>query len=283
MKTKLMLLSSLVFVGCSAPMMNKDAGTDAGEEMVFEFAVSGSASMHPLALPLLADAGLSDSLTGLTIRVEEPLRIALSDPTGVFSSATVGATPTFSATKIPSDLVNLGVGVGVRDNTDAGTLRVVPSAMVIYDVGLHGGLKPTADITNATAYAVPVVLHDTLTAAVTPAAINALTTTNGGKNTLLEAGFVLGRIVNASGAPVSGATIAPAKTSLANRLFYPTADMSGVGTSTSSNGLFLFVHTGGDVDTFRFSVTGKSEYLQHTAGAKKDSCLVVDVFPGVVP
>ncbi len=283
MKTRVLLLSAVLSAACSAPMMNKDAGTDAGEEQVFEFAVSGTASMHPLSLGLLTDAGASTSMAGLTARVEEPLRIALSDPTGVFSSATLTAAATFNATKIPSDLVNLGVGVGIRDNTDAGTPRVVPSAMVVYDVGLHGGSKPSADIANATAFGVPTQLHDALTAAVTPATITALTSANGGKTTLLGAGFVLGRILTAAGAPVTGATIVPAKSSLSNRIFYPSADLKSLGTATSANGVFLYVHTGGDVDTFRFTIADKSEYLQHTAGANKDSCLVVDVYPGVVP
>lgn len=67
------------------------------------------------------------------------------------------------------------------------------------------------------------------------------------------------------------------------RLFYPAADFSGTGAATASHGLFVYVHNGGDVDTFQFRITGKAEYKQRNAGAAKDACLVLTVFPGTTP
>ncbi len=278
------LLSSLAVLplafGCSGTPAPVDGGTDAGEELPVEFDVSGTVSVHPDGVAYLADAGTTLDVAGLTARVEEPLKVALQDPLGVFSTQTLTSTGAFSASKVASDLVSLGVGVGVRDDAvpDGGVPRVAKSATVIYDVALEGK-KPSANITGAKAYAVPMAFHDQLTRAVTPARILPLTGINQ-KSTLLEAGFILGRVVDSTGKPVAGVTVAPSVAAKVDRLFYPTADLSATGAATSSNGLFVYVHNGGDVETFRFSITGRTDYKTRNAGAAKDACLVVTVYPG---
>jgi hypothetical protein len=261
--------------GCSSNPMVPDSGTpDAGMD-VTQFNVSGTAAMFPEGAAMLADAGLSTSIVGLRIRVEEPFKIAINDndPLGIFSVAHLDATGAFSAQDVQVDLVTLGVAGGILDDTDAG--RVIRSATTIWDVALEGK-KPDHDITGAKAWAIPTQYHDALTAAVTPAQIRTIT---GDAGTLIEAGFILGRIVDANGAGVAGVTLTPTA-SVEGQFFYPTADLTGTMASTSSNGLFLYVHNGGDVETFRVNVTSHTEYKTRQAGAAANACLVLTIYPG---
>ncbi|MEW5741005.1 MAG: carboxypeptidase regulatory-like domain-containing protein [Myxococcota bacterium] len=280
MKRLLSLAAGLALIACSGTPSGSDAGQDAGQQAPEEISVAGVVTMHPDSLALLADAGASTSVAGLTLRVEEPFKVALNNPDGVFHTQTLDAGGEFFAPLVPTELVTLGVAAGVRDDTGAN--RVIRSATTLYDVALMDGAKPAADITGGKGYAVPVELHQALNNAVGEANIRMLTgSTDAG--TLIHAGFMLGKIVDASGSPVAGATVEPLGSSAAvkrARLFYPTADFSGTGAATAAHGLFVYVHNGGDVDTFQFRVTGKAEYKQRNAGAAKDACLVLTVFPG---
>jgi hypothetical protein len=242
---------------------------------VITFNVSGTAKMFPEGAALLADAGLSTSIAGLRLRVEEPFKIAVNenDPLGIFSTAILDAGGEFSATNVDDDLVTLGVAAGIRDETDAG--RVIRAATTLYDVALEG-MKPDHDLTGQTAWAIPSAYHDALTAAVGPTQIQAVT--NGAKTTLFAAGFILGRIVDAQGTPVAGATLTPTGT-VAGKFFYPLANLTGYSATTQSNGLFVYVHNGGPVETFRFNVTGRSEYKTRQGGATANACLVITVAP----
>jgi hypothetical protein len=271
----------LAVSACSGPAPKPDAGVDAGSDEIPEvfFNVSGKAAVHPDAVNFLADAGQTFSLAGLTVRVEEPLRVALEDPLGVFSTATMDSTGSFSASQVSASLVNLGVAVGIRDDaSDGGTTgRVVRSATVIFDVALEGK-KPSADITGSKGWAIPTAFHDKLTALVTPAQIQTLTSQLA--SDLIGAGFILGRVVDASGNPVAGVTVTPNPASESARFFYPSADLASSGTATSSNGLFVYVHNGGDVKQFSFTIAGHTEYKKRSAGATANACLVVTVYPG---
>jgi hypothetical protein len=283
MKRALTYVGLLTLAACSGTPSGSDGGRDAGQTPLEEISVSGTVTMHPDSLALLADAGASASVAGLTLRVEEPFKVALNNPDGIFHSQTLDAGGEFFAPLVPTELVTLGVAAGVRDDTGAG--RVIRSATTLYDVALMDGAKPAANITGAKAYAVPVELHRALNDAVGEANVRRLTgSTDAG--TLIAAGFVLGKIVDAAGHPVAEATVEPVGSNAAAkraRLFYPTADFSGTGTATASHGLFVYVHNGGDVDTFQFRVAGKAEYKQRNAGAVKDACLVLTVFPGTTP
>jgi hypothetical protein len=261
---------------CSSPMSPQDSGVpDAGTD---SFNVFGTALMYPEGAALLSDAGQSTSVAGLFVRVEEPFKIALndSDPLGIFSTAYLDAGGEFSAMDVQIDSVTLGVAGGIRDNTDAG--RVIRAATPIWDVALQGG-KPEQDITGAKSYAVPTLYHDALTQAVGAAQIQGVTHDAG---TLIRAGFILGRIVDASGTPVSGATLTP-EGGPPGQFFYPKADLSGTGSATSTTGQFIYVHNGGDVQTFSVTVTGQSQYKRRTAGATHDACLVLTIYPGDNP
>ena len=262
----------------------EDAGTDSGtpiEDLVIQ--VSGTAAIHPDAVRYLQGLSLPvPKVEGLTLRVEEPLKVALNDPLGVFGSLTLPASGAFSVTPVQVDRVNLGIAAGIRDDcaADGGscTPKVVRSATVLWDVAIENK-KPDLDIVGGKAFALPVAFHDQLTQAVGPAQIHALT---GNQSTLVTAGCIVGKIVDAAGAPVVGAKITPGETGLSSAFFYPTADLTSTGPSTSANGLFLFVHNGGDVRPFRFTVENHPEYLTRNAGAAKDACLVMTVYPGTV-
>lgn len=277
---RIVCLSAVVVVAaaCSGSSSTADAGNDAGE-MEFTFDVSGTAAIYPEALGLLMDAGEPTTVAGLTLRVEEPLKVALKDPLGQFSSAVLDSSGAFSATGISADLVNLGVAAGVVD--DAGT-RAVRSATVLWDVALEGK-KPDKNLTNTKAWVLPKRLHDVLTAAVGESTLLSFTGSNQ-KRTLVSAGCIIGRVVNAQGAPVSGVKVVPTTSALASRFVYPTTDLTGTGLSTSLNGLFIFVHDGSDnVAQFNFDVMGMSAYKRRSAGAAKDACLIATVYPGDTP
>lgn len=276
--TALSLLALCCVAGCSAGGVS-DGGFDAGEQEPQErfFDVSATAAMVPESMGLLTDAGVSASVAGLTARVEEPFRVATGGALGVFSEKTLDATGAFAASQVSTLSVSLGVAGGLRDDTDAGVRRVVRSATVFWDVGLEGK-KPDRNITQAKAWAMPQTFHQALTNAVGAAAISPLT--EGVASTLEHAGFIFGRVVDASGQPVAGVTLKPSQASRQARFFYPTASYAGVGSSTSSNGTFVYVHNGKGVETFSFSVEGRPEYKSRTAGASADACLVLTVYPG---
>ncbi|MHB8873994.1 MAG: hypothetical protein ACYC8T_09945 [Myxococcaceae bacterium] len=283
-------LAAVFTLGCPTGGGGNDGGSPDGDvdPEEIEITVSGTARVHPVAAAYLADAGLpAMTVEGLTLRVEEPLKVALSDPTGVFGSMTLTSAGTFSVAAVPVTGVVLGVAAGIRDDTDGGTPcgdggvcpRLVRSATTLYDVALQGA-KPSTDIVGGKAWAIPAAFHDKLTAAVTVASVKLITSDL--QTTLIGAGFILGQVVTADGTPLAGATIEPTPSTLAPRFFYPTADLSSTGPSTSANGLFVFVHDGGDVNTFKFKVAGKTEYLTRNGGSARDACLVITVYPGKV-
>jgi hypothetical protein len=263
--------------GCSSPPNpTPDSGTpDSGMMDVTQFNVTGTAAMFPEGAAMLADAGLPTSVAGLRMRVEEPFKIAINDndPLGIFSAAYLDAGGEFSAQDVQVDLVTLGVAGGIRDDSDAG--RVIRSATTIWDVALEGK-KPDHDLTGTKAWAIPTPYHDALTAAISPAEIRSIT---GDAGTLIEAGFILGRIVDASGNGVAGATLTPTS-SVSGKFYYPLNPLIGTGGTTSNTGLFVYVHNGGDVETFRVNVTGRTEYKTRQAGAAANACLVLTIYPG---
>lgn len=282
---KLALTAGVFLAACSSSPNSGGGGGGAGGGSatgggggVTSFNVSGHAVVFPPAQSF-TDGGFT--LVGLTARVEEPFKVATGAGGAVFSSTILDSTYAFDAGGLSPDDIVLGVGAGIFQDggvPDGGSPRVIRSATTIYDVALNDGNKPSADITNAKGYAIPTAFHDQLVAAITPAKIQQLTMTNGPFSTLVEAGCMIGRIIDASGNPVSGVTVNPS--SFAPNFFYPTADLSSTGAATSSNGLFVYVHNGGSVSPFNFTVNGHTEYKQRNAGATPGACLVIDVFPG---
>jgi hypothetical protein len=66
--TRPSLAALLLLCACPGPTPSSDAGTDAGAE-VTEIRVAGTVTLFPAAASLLADAGVTFSPEGLTLRV----------------------------------------------------------------------------------------------------------------------------------------------------------------------------------------------------------------------
>lgn len=278
-------IALLAALACQPPALAPaDAGGDPGQEVTLEqfpITVSGSALLHPAARSEPFD------WIGLTVQVEEPLKIALGDDRAVLGSAQLEDGGTFSISGVAASELNVALALGVLDPNDladggacdpaCGARRVVRASTVLWDMGVAGE-KPRLDIPNARAYAVPVELHDRLTQAVMPSLIRQLT--GGVHATLSGAGFVLGRIVDAEGAPVEGVTLAPVPETLRSRVFYPTDDLTSTRSSTSPSGLFVYLHDGGEPRVFSLSVEGRPEYPSRRAVGAPGLGLVLIVEPG---
>jgi hypothetical protein len=253
----------------------QDSGVvDSGIPAPTEIKVSGKVQYYPGSIPT---TGPVPEVTGFVARVEEPFKVATDNPLGVFFTQTLDVTGTFSAPSVPVELITLGLAVGIVED---GGMRLVRSATSIYDVAANDGRKPTADVINTKAYVLPIEFHNKLTAAIGEGAIKPLNTIDAG--TLVQAGFILGKIVDSTGMPVMGQTIEPLGTTAAAkrlRVFYPNADFTGVGAATATHGIFVYVHNGEGVDTFKFKITGKPEYKERNAGAKFGAALILDVSP----
>ncbi len=292
-KTKAVVVTLLVLAGCSSSSTAvPDAGPVDGGDEPLKITVSGRAQVHPAAVAWLTSRSQPvPDLAGVTLTVEEPLKLALGDPLGLFGKVELTDAGTFSVSDVDVSRVLIGVSAGMDDRPDGGSpaladggyelgwKRAIRSTTVLWDVALEQG-KPTANISGGKVYAVPGTFHDQLTEAVTPARISAIT---GGKQvSLFGAGFILGRVVDAAGAPVAGVKVVPDDTRLAPQFFYPTADLTSVDPQgTSSNGLFLYVHNAGEVATLKIKIEGHSEYKQRTAGAAKEAAVVMTVYPGL--
>ena len=219
-----------------------DADIDPFEDPVIR--VSGTAEVHPSAKAWLeGNSQPLPSLEGLTLRVQEPLRVALNDPGAVFGSVTLGADAAFAVDGVDTARVNTGIAAGVLDERMGPNPVVVRTSTAIWDVQLRQG-KPELDISDARAWALPTEFHDQLTVSIGEAAIQAVTG-DSTKVTLIDAGFMLGRVVDAEGNPVAGAVIGGIShvvmTWLASGFAAPRADVA------TALELFLISVAGGTV------------------------------------
>jgi hypothetical protein len=277
--------SAIVAAGCGLVGGSPDAGLDADDSVSPPLLVhvSGRAAIHPAAEAWMTDAGMPlPPLEGLRLRLQEPFRLALQDRLGVLGETTLPANGEFSIGDVNTALVTRGIAASVDDPTDGGSSPLVPAATVVFDVKLNESL-PQADITSARAWAIPFAYQERLTTSVGPARIRTLTHGNEA-GSLIEAGFMLGRIVDVQGNPVIGAQIETDPPAWADRIFYPSDDLREVTQGgTSANGLFIFVHTGGIVDPFTFRVKDRAEYGWRNGGVGRGNALVFTVHPGIAP
>jgi len=261
-------------VGCSGDDGPRDAGTDVeGPKIV----VSGVAAMHPDAVAWLTGAGQPvPSVEGLNARAEEPLAAALGDTAGEFGSQTLPADGTFSIADVPTTPVTLGLAVRIRDEA-VGARRVISAATLVYDVGIEQR-KPDDALADRRAFAVPTAFHQQLSSAVGAAAIRAVT--QNAESTLEDAGFVLGKVVDAQGLGVAGVKMVPNRQALAAQLFYPNAALTSTQVATSETGLFVFVNAGGTETTLAgLTVEGRPEYREQALATTSGSGLVLFVAP----
>src|SRR5579871_1069917 len=194
--------------GCPGPKSAADGGTDAGGGPAI-ITVSGRAFIHPQAVAWANDAGIPvPSLAGLTLAVDEPLKVALGDPSGHFGQVTLDGDGGFSVPNVDTGVIALGLAATFTDEEtgvcadgglggpDAGCAapKVVHGASGIYDMALENGQPPTMDLTGTKAYALPTPFHDQLSAAV---GVNRITSiTSGVATNLISAGFIFGEVVD---------------------------------------------------------------------------------------
>jgi len=280
MRPRLVLCCALLGLAPSAcgPSVDPDPGVDRSDsEMVdtdhLTITVTGRAELFPEAVRLLEAQGQPvPTLEGLALTIEEPLRVGVSDPDSVLGNGSINASGDFSVHGVPVRTVNLSLAATVEH------AELVRSSTVVFDTAITR-TRPRTDIIGARAWALPVSFHDALTRAVGDTAIRAHTEDRA--RTLRDAGFILGRVVDASGAPVAGARVVPDQGDLASRVYYPAVDFQSVSQgATSATGLFLYVHSGAAADTFTLSVEGAQNYLPRHAGAAPGLGLVLTLYPG---
>jgi hypothetical protein len=235
--------------------------------------VHGRTELLPEAAQLLANQGQPlPALAGLPLLIEEPLRVGVNDPSATFGASSLAEDGAFSVPDIPVKDIHLSLAAGLSHE------GFVRSSTIIFDTAFTGS-RPRTDVIDARAWALPLAFHDALTRAVGEEAV--LQHTEGRARTLLEAGFIVGRVVDSTGRPVAGARVRLEQGELADRLYYPAEGLAQVGQSgTSTNGLFIYVHSGAAAETFRLSLHGTEAYAWRNAGATPGRALVLTVFPG---
>lgn len=281
-----LLIATCVLLGLASPGCGSDGSapdpgvrTEDAEAVDLDnlrIRVSGRAEVLPEAARLLQSRGqTSPSLAGVPVTIEEPLRVAVNDGDATFGTGQMSADGAFSVDGVAVREVHQSLAAGV----DApGFVR---TATIIYDTAFTGG-RPRTDLIDVRVWAVPDGFHDALGAAVGEARLRGHTGDKAA--TLRDAGFVLGRVVDADGRPVAGVRVVPDRSELAGRVYYPTPDFTGAGQEgTGADGLFVYVHTGVDAETFRLSVEGAEGYLPRNVGASPGWGLVLTVHPGTFP
>lgn len=281
------ILFGAVFAACPGGGNNNntvDAGPDANDmvEPPPVITVSGTAEVHPTAVAYMTGAGLTvPQVTGLTLQVEEPLLALNMDPDAGFGAVVLDQSGAFSVSTVDTALVSLGIAAAIDVAQDAGTPAAVPSSTLLFDTQVAQAL-PKTDLNDQRAYVLPVAFHDQLTMLVTPGTIAGIT--NPSQTTLLGAGFVLGRVVDGQGMPVSGKAVevTSSGSDVSNRVFYVADDFASVNqTGTSANGLFLFVGNGAQSEPLLIDVEVAQDgmYATHRAGTISGEPMIITVAP----
>jgi hypothetical protein len=176
-------------------------------------------------------------------------------------------------------LLSLSAGMGDGSGSD-GLMR---SSTILYDTALTQ-TRPRFDLVETRSFALPLRYVEALSFVLGGPRL--LTLTDGRTEDLREAGFILGRVVDAAGQPVAGArVVALERPELAGRFFYPSGDAATLDTqATGPSGLFLYVHSAAQVETFKLAVEGAAgTYVPRNAGASRALGIVMTVSPGTQP
>ena len=218
-----------------------DAGTDAvayaGPALV---TVSGTAAPHALTKAL----DPTNDFSMINVAVVDPA-IVIANPTAPPLAGGALTTTGCPATGCPWSFDNVNVSgislglVGILDDArTTGRLWVKTGTGAGSSAFINTIKVSHAPITNVPLFAVSVATEGALATF----AAGALSDTTLVPGQLTARGFMIGTVVSKLSQgplPVAGATVTT--TDARVNIIYPTADFSGVGTSTSANGSFLVV------------------------------------------
>jgi hypothetical protein len=237
--------------------------------------VSGHAELFPEAAHLLESQGLPlPRLEGLTLTIEEPLRVVVGHPGATLGQAPISSGGAFSVSGVRVRDIHQSLAAGLHHE------GLVRSSTLVFDT-VFTGAPPRTDILGARAWALPSSFHEALTGSVGEPTLLALT--EGRARTLLEAGFILGRVVDGAGQPVAGARVAPDHQALAERVLYPAPDRQGATRdATSASGLFLYVHSGRDAESLQLSLPDTPDAPPRHASIAPGLGLVLTLYPGTL-
>jgi hypothetical protein len=235
-------------------------------------AVSGRAEVFPEAVSLLRAQGeRPPELEGLTLTLEEPLGVGVNDANAVLGQGVVGEDGGFNVPDVSVNGIHLSLAARLEHP------GFVPSSTIVFDT-VFTRTRPTTDLYDTRAWAVPTAFHDALTRAVGETTLR--TRTDGRAGTLRDAGFILGRVVDAEGKPREGVRVVGENNDVTARIYYPSADLqSTTQKATSGTGLFLYVHSGEAPDVFGLAVKGEKAYFTRNVGAATGRALVVTFYP----
>lgn len=263
-------------------------GSTGGTSGASTISVAGTASVHPVAA-LFYGAGkplgaTPPSVVGRDVRIDEPLKVLLDDPTARLGKTQVGADAKFKVDSVVVDDVIIGmVAALVAASPDGG----VTSCPLPTDSGFPDGSpaycesfittsstlvekKPNdgENITNAASLGIPVAFERYLSAklGLTP------------PNTLADKGWVMGYVVDATGNAVKGVEFDISVNAKKPTVQYFDDDFNPVATGGKTNkyGVFVLLAPGNPSQYSKpFPITGRSEFGCHKTGSAVGSAVAL--------
>jgi hypothetical protein len=234
---------ALGIAGCGDDDNDNDNDNGGGGPQLLT--LSGLLHSHPLNDVAAQAAEASVTLADLAVAVVNP-----TDATQVRGSTVIDATACteqgcpFTVTEVSGEDVAFGL-VFVTDNTPGS------AANAFVKTGSGAAAKETIDAAQAADGNIPDCNAFVFTQAA--AEIVAGVTQNTVEDAVAN-GFLVGMVVDATNAPVEGATIAGNNPNLT--AVYPNADFSDVGTATANHGMFFAVSTAPSTQISFWDVTG---------------------------
>jgi hypothetical protein len=313
MKRSLALLATAAAVACSSNNNTPvDAGGDSGTFVEPPVNVSGTVMVHPTLQAWHTANGIPvPSIAGTNFEAQEPLLEIECPPSpnaDLGDDDNLPASGDFSLTGVKTEYVVLGIIAVVQDTRsvypgllpdggipDAGSspdagLEVVPSGFAQFPRSLtticqgkslcQGGqsLLQMQALTGITAYA---FTYDFLV--YLDGVMNL-----SGANELLTQGFIFGRVLDSSGAPVSGFTVVDTTNQvMSSQIFYLNDTLTAVKPSTDpttgAKGVFIIPNAGASANPPSFVVYQSGSrvmtYPSHLGGSKSGSVFQLDLAP----
>lgn len=235
-------------------------------------AVSGRARLFPPVLVWLKGQGrAAPALDARRVIVEDPLQQALGDVPPLHAEALVEPSGAFTIPEVEVESVVFGLTGMLGDEPG-----LAPVTSLLYDAA-QAGTRPREDVEGVWVEAVPREWLRALEAGLGRERLAALAPEAGG---LLEAGLLLGRVLDPDGGPVEAARLRVHPPELQDRLVYPHADVEDVGVhATDASGLFLLVHDGGDVRTLTLTLEDAPGALPHHGVLAPGRALLLQLHP----